>query len=482
VARTPAAEPDATLRIGARGSGEARRVLRSFLFAEGLVAIDRQGRPTPRIATDWAWQDRGRTLRVNIRPDVRFHDDTPLTAALAVEIIRQQIPKEDTLGLEAVDSVEATDQRTIVFHLSRPDGFLPAALAGLLMVDDRKPNIGTGPFRLVPNTTGLEAVRNPSYYRGLPGISRIQFVPYATPRAAWVGLMRGDVNMALEINKESVEFLEGAARFQILPSIQPFYVPLVFNVRNPILARVEVRRAISDAIDREEIVSQGMRGRGQRADANDPVWPFHWAYNRSPQSQPFNPNAARVRLDAAGLPMRPAAAGRRASRVEFNCIFFNEEPLYERIGLLLQRQLAAVGIDLVLEGLKGDEMVARLGKGDFDSYLFQLTSGRDAGWTYRFWHSPNGALGPVMQNTGYSGADAVLDRLRQARDEDDDQIRAAIGDLRQRFYDDVPAVFIAWTQLTRAVDKRFDVGDPSDPDIFGNMWRWQVASTKTASR
>jgi ABC-type transport system substrate-binding protein len=180
--------------------------------------------------------------------------------------------------------------------------------------------------------------------------------------------------------------------------------------------------------------------------------------------------------------MRPAAAGRRASRFQLNCIFFNEEPLYERIGLLLQRQLAAVGIDLVLEGLKGDEMVARLGKGDFDSYLFQLTSGRDAGWTYRFWHSPNGALGPVMQNTGYSGADAVLDRLRQARDEDDDQIRAAIGDLRQRFYDDVPAVFIAWTQLTRAVDKRFDVGDPSDPDIFGNMWRWQVASTKTASR
>jgi len=482
VASTPAAEPDGTLRVGARGTAQARAVLRSFLFAEGLVAIDRQGRPTPRIATDWAWQDKGRTLRVNIRPDVRFHDGTALTAPLSVDIIRQQIPKADTLGLEAVDSVEATDQRTVVFHLSRPDGFLPAALAGLLMVDDRKPNIGTGPFRLVPNTTGLEAVRNPSYYRGVPGISRIQFVPYATPRASWVGLMRGDVNMALEINKESVEFLEGAARFQILPSIQPFYVPLVFNVRNPVLARVEVRRAIADAIDRDEIVSQGMRGRGQRADANDPVWPNHWAYNRATQQHTFNPNAARVRLDAAGLPVRPGTAGRMASRFQLNCIFFSEEPLYERIALLLQRQLAAVGIDLVLEGVKGDEMVKRLGKGEFDSYLFQLASGRDTGWTYRFWHSPNGALGPVMQNTGYRGADAVLDRLRQARDEDEDDVRIAIRDLRQRFYDDVPAVFIAWTQLTRAVDKQFDVGDPSDPDIFANMWRWQLASTKPASR
>jgi hypothetical protein len=91
-----------------------------------------------------------------------------------------------------------------------------------------------------------------------------------------------------------------------------------------------------------------------------------------------------------------------------------------------------------------------------------------------------GALGQVMQNTGYDGADAVLDRLRQARGEQD--IRVAIGDLRQRFYEDVPAVFLAWPQITRAVDSRFDIGNPSDPDIFANLWRWHLVSGQTASR
>ena len=147
---------------------------------------------------------------------------------------------------------------------------------------------------------------------------------------------------------------------------------------------------------------------------------------------------------------------------------------------MLQRQLAAVGIDLTLEGLDGSELRNRVRDGQFDSYLFQLNSGRDLTWAYRFWHSPSGALGAVLQNTGYNGADAVLDRLRQAREPED--IRIGVGDLRQRFYDDVPAVFLAWTETTRAVDARFDIGDLANPEIFANMYRWRPATAQTASR
>ena len=385
--------------------------------------------------------------------------------------------RPQAIGFEAVQSIDVPDDRTLVFHLSRPDGFLTSTLATTLIVDDKKPDIGTGPFRLVPQSSPLEAVKNVSYYRGAPGIDRIRVIPYATPRASWVGLLKGEVDVALEINKESVDFLEGT-RYQIYSSIQPFYIPLVFNVRNPILARADVRRAISDAINKDEIVSQGLRGRGRVAD--DPVWPSHWAYNAAAPQHTYYPSGARERLDAAGLPVRSPLAGQKASRFQLKCMFYNGEPQFERIALLLQRQLAAVGIDLVLEGLKYKEVVARLSAGEFDSYLFQLTSGRDVSWAYRFWHSPKGAFGPVMQNTGYNGADAVLDRLRGAWKDDD--IRIGVGDFRQRFYEDVPAVILAWTQTTRAVDARIDVVNPRDPEIFANLWRWQLASSQLASR
>jgi ABC-type transport system substrate-binding protein len=145
---------------------------------------------------------------------------------------------------------------------------------------------------------------------------------------------------------------------------------------------------------------------------------------------------------------------------------------------LLQRQLAEVGIDLVLEGASESELTSRAYRGDFDTYLYQLTSGKSFDWTYRFWHSP--AAGVWMQNSGYTGVDSVLERLRTVRP--DPEIRAAVADLRERFYEDVPAAFLAWPETTRAIDARFDVGEQSGPDIFANLWKWRPAGSLQATR
>ena len=214
-----------------------------------------------------------------------------------------------------------------------------------------------------------------------------------------------------------------------------------------------------------------MRSHDHALVADDPVWPSHWAYNTAVRRHTYDAASARRRLDAAGLPVQPAAAGsgERASRFRINCLFFDADPQFERIALLLQRQLAAVDVDVHLEGANQKVLTQRAAGGDFDTYLFQMTSGRSFDGTYRFWHSPG--PGPVFQNSGYRGADEVLDRLRRSRNDPD--IRLAVGDLRERFYEDVPAAFIAWLQTTRAIDSRFDVGEKSDPEVFANLWRWR---------
>jgi ABC-type transport system substrate-binding protein len=166
-----------------------------------------------------------------------------------------------------------------------------------------------------------------------------------------------------------------------------------------------------------------------------------------------------------------------ARRFSIRCLFWND-PQYERIALLLQRQLADVGVDLVLEASDDLQLQTRAGKGDFDTYLYQVTSGKSFNWTYRFWHSP--VAGAAYQDSGYTGVDAVLDRLRSVRD--DGQVRTAVADLRERFYQDVPAAFLAWPETTRAVDARFDLGDRSDPDVFANLWKWRPAERQNASR
>ena len=129
----------------------------------------------------------------------------------------------------------------------------------------------------------------------------------------------------------------------------------------------------------------------------------------------------------------------------------------------------------VLQGAGQRELAERARSNDFDVYLFRLAGGRAFDWTYRFWHSPQG-FAAALQDSGYSGADDVLERLRTATL--DHEIRTAVADLQQRFYEDAPAAFLTWIKGTRAVDSRFDVGEPTDPDIFNKLWKWRPAEAR----
>jgi peptide/nickel transport system substrate-binding protein len=456
---------------------ETANVLSAMLSAEPLLVLDWHGRAVPRVASAWHWRDDGRALSVVLRPGVQFHDGTPVTATAVAAILRKNIPSDDSQGFRYLTSIETSqDELTLTFHLSRPDSFLVDAIAGALIVDEDRPRVRTGPFKIVSREPALLAEKNANYYRGTPGIDGVEVTFFDTQRAVFAAMMRGAVDMVPEVNPESVEFLEGASQFETFASIRPYYYPLVFNVRHPILKHVEVRRAIVQAIDREEIVRQAMRGHARTAD--DPVWPEHWAYNIGTKGYAYDPAAARARLDNAGFPVRRSTdPDRMASRFQLHCLFYNKDFQFERIAVLLQRQLEEVGIDLVLTAVDQKTLVERAKAGDFDSYVFQLTSGWSFDWTYRFWHSEGG-----IQSTGYRGADAALNELRLSYMDVD--VRIAMANLRQRFYEDVPAAFLAWPETTRAVDTRFDIGDKQDPEVLAiaNLWQWHLRPELKAQR
>jgi peptide/nickel transport system substrate-binding protein len=278
--------------------------------------------------------------------------------------------------------------------------------------------------------------------------------------------------MLQTVARESVEFLEGVSDVRTYASIRPSYMLMMFNLRHPVLRNVEVRRALTQAVNRERIVRQEMRDHGKVAD--DPVWPFHWAYSPAAPRYSYNADAARVRLEAAGL--RIAATSRPdlvPSRLRFRCLMPSDEPQFERIALLLQRDLSEVGVDMVLEPVPQGELTRRSRAGDFDAYLFQTNAGRSLDRLYAFWHSTAGKTA-AMQNSGYTGADALLDQLRVARSEA--EVRSAVADLQQCLHEDAPAVFLTWLETIRALDRRFTMGDTDDPDVFANVWKWRPSA------
>jgi peptide/nickel transport system substrate-binding protein len=305
----------------------------------------------------------------------------------------------------------------------------------------------------------------PKYYRGAPGMREIGLNMYPTQRKAWAALMRSDVDMLHEVSRDAVEFVEAETTVNTFSFPRPYYIPLVFNVRHPLFKRADVRIAINEALDRAAIVRDGMRGRGRPADG--PVWPEHWAYPGPSRGFDFDPNAAQERLDKAGLRLKPGPDG-TPLRFSFSCLMFANDTRFNKLAVLVQKQLADVGIDMKLIPVPQKQLVPRLQAGDFDAFIFEM-AGRSLSWTYQFWRSNQGYI-----NGGYTTADPVLDRIQGARSEA--EVKTAVAELARTLHDDPPAAFLAWQQTSRAVATRFDVAAEQNRDIFTSIWQWRPAA------
>jgi peptide/nickel transport system substrate-binding protein len=177
--------------------------------------------------------DGGKTYTFKIRDSVKFHDGSPLTAADVAASWEKIIhPPEGVLSPREshymmVDTVEAPDPTTVVFHLKfATAAFLPALAdpfswiykKQILDKDPRwyeKNILGSGPFKFAGIETGqsIKGVRNPDYYHeGLPYLDGFTGI-YADKQAVRVEAIRGD--------RAAIEFrgLPPAVRDELLDAL-----------------------------------------------------------------------------------------------------------------------------------------------------------------------------------------------------------------------------------------------------------------------
>ncbi len=452
------------------------------LSSEPLVGVGFDGRPQAALAESWESLPRGLGVRLKLRPAVLFHNGRPADAPSVARMLRDQIASYERAGwkVENIKDITAVGSGEIEIRYRRPDAFILPDLSVFSIADLKDPLLRTGPFKLASLDPSVSLVAFDRYYLGRPSIDAIEFQPYQTQRKAWSAMMRGEVNSLYEVSREAADFVEAESAVRPYPYLRGYHVALVFNQRHPILARKDVRVALNEAVDRDAIVRDAMRGRALPADG--PIWPYHWAYSSAQSSFAFNPDAARLRLDGAGLTAnRDRTPGHMSSRFRFTCLVPSDDGRFERIALVVQRQLFEIGVDMEIEAMPVDQLInRRVPNGEFDAFLFEMTSGRTLGWLYRFWHSPAEGPPPALR-TGYRGADSVLDRLRAAQT--DNETRLAVSDLQRVMHNDPPAIFLVWPRETRAVDARFRVPYLSDRDVLTGVREWRLMPPEmTASR
>lgn len=419
---------------------------------EGLVSFSREGRPQPWLAESWSWSADGLRLTVNLRPNVRFHDGKPMTAAAVSEFLTKRLPQYLGPPFTDVEQIRAVTEHQLEFVLKQHSNFLLESLD--ILVEEPASRAGTGPF-YAANTTGdvSELRGNQNYYAGKPFIDRIVLKTYPSTRAAWADMLRGEVDMLYEVAIDALDSLKPSNSVKVFTQQRSYAYLVLLNVNKPALKDHVIRRRLNEAIDRNALVAEGLNGHGRPADG--PVWPWSWAYDEKFPKFSYRP-----------VPLEEPLV--------LTCLF--AEPSLERLALTVQRQLADIGVDFKLELLPLDDLFARVQAGNFDAILADAIGGPTLVRPYWFWHTGGSFNWGHYRN---ADVDRALDTIRYAPD--DEAYRSGVAAFQRTIIEDPPAIFLAWSERARAVSTRFDV--PVDPgrDVLGYLRLWRPVAEPRAT-
>jgi peptide/nickel transport system substrate-binding protein len=262
-----------TLRIGA-GQVQIGQIAQNIAL-EGLVVLGEDGRPIPRVAQGWTVADDGLSIVVKLRPGVRFHDGSPVTAPIIAAALSENLPKFMGVAYEDVLAIDPLSGDQVAVRLRRPSQFVLESLE-VQLPKPGEPGVGTGPFAAGVSGPSTEMRANSSYYLGRPDIDRIVISVYPDMRAAWAELLRGNIDMVYEVGANALDSLETATNVGVFSSVRWYQYAIILNPKSPALRPPAVRRALNAAIDRDLLVRDALNGHG--LPSSGPVWPKHWAF------------------------------------------------------------------------------------------------------------------------------------------------------------------------------------------------------------
>ena len=130
---------------------------------------------------------------------------------------------------------------------------------------------------------------------------------------------------------------------------------MAMNAQKPPFDKVEVRKAIAMAIDRDAILKEVYQGAGQKA--KNPIPPTMWSYDESTVDIPYDPAKAKEMLTAAGVTTLDTDLWWMPVQRPYN-------PNAKRMAEMIQADLAKVGINAKLVSYEWGEYRKRMQAGE----------------------------------------------------------------------------------------------------------------------
>jgi peptide/nickel transport system substrate-binding protein len=416
---------------------------------DSLVAIDKDLKIIPWLAEAWETPD-PTTYMFRLRKDVKFHDGTEFNAdAVKFNLDRYQNDEKSARKGEInfIKTTEVVDPSTVKVTMKAPFAPFLANLvdrAGMMLSPtavkaggadfSRKPvGAGTGAFKFVEwvNNDHLTLERNPNYWlkdangKSLPYLDRVIYRPITDQTVLLTNITTGNIDATYAIAPKDVSAVKSNPDVVLQSTPGLSFDAFEFNTQAPPFDKKELRQAVAELLDREQIRTTIFFGTTQVG--YGPIPPSSWAFD--PNFKPYTGGVDKAKqyLQAAGQP----------NGFEFEYKLAGGNPVGLQLLQLVKDQLARAGITLNITQLDAPTIQSQVRAGNFQATAYNWSGRIDPdGNIYNQLHTGGG-----LADTKYSNpqVDELLDQTRSASNQE--QRKTVFQQAQKLFVDDAP---MAW--------------------------------------
>src|SRR4030081_3590972 len=341
----------------------------------------------PELADGWAWSGDNKTLNFKLRQGVKWHDGKPFTSAdvkctfdMLMGKSQQKFRKNPRKSwYDEVVDVTPNGDFEVAFNLKRPQPALLALLAsGYTPVypchvspgDMRTKPIGTGPFKFVEfkANESIKLTKNPDYLKtGWPYLDGIEFTIIPNRSTAILGFISGqfDITLPTEVTIPMIKDVKNQAPKAVCV-IEPNNVStnIIINSSSPPFDNLDVRRALSLALDRKAFVSIMFEGQGDVGGVMQPGPAGLWAMPKEMlEAIPgYGPDIKANREEARKLMAKAGYGPDKRLQVK---VATRNIPVYRDPAIILIDQIKSIYVDGELEVVDTAQWFPKIARKDY---------------------------------------------------------------------------------------------------------------------
>ncbi len=359
----------------------------------------------PSLAEKWDVSKDGKTITFHLRKNVQFHTTpyfTPTRPFNADDVLftfnrmlKADHPYNKVSGgvyeyftsmdmNKLIKSIDKVDDHTVKFVLTRAEAPIIANMAmdfasilsaeyGDQLLKAKKQEmmdiqpVGTGPFvwKSYRKDSEIRYEANPTYFEGKSPLDRLVFAITKDPNVRIQKLKRGECHFVAEPPPTDLKALRADSKITVMEQEGLNVAYLGINVTKPPFDKLEVRKALAHALNRQSYIDAIYLGNA--VVAKNPIPPTMWSYNEKTVDDDFDIAKSKQLLTKAGFP------NGFQTTLWYMPVSRPYNPNGKKMGEMMQADLAKVGIKADLQTF------------DWGAYLDKARAGQHQlimmGWT-----------------------------------------------------------------------------------------------------